>query len=98
MPNKYYRLTPLAESDLEEIWLYTFQNWSIEQADTYISSFVAAFEALSTGKKQGRLADVRQDFKKYLCGSHMIYYLEYSDRLDIIRILHQRQDANMHLK
>ncbi|MGL4666492.1 MAG: type II toxin-antitoxin system RelE/ParE family toxin [Saezia sp.] len=98
MPNKYYRLSPLAESDLEEIWIYTFQNWSIGQADTYISSFVATFEALSIGKKQGQPADVRQDYKKYLCGSHMIYYLESSDRLDIIRILHQRQDANLHLE
>jgi plasmid stabilization system protein ParE len=30
-----YYLSPLAEADLEDIWLYTFQTWSSEQADHY---------------------------------------------------------------
>ncbi|WP_262420122.1 type II toxin-antitoxin system RelE/ParE family toxin [Paraburkholderia sp. 31.1] len=29
------RLTPLAESDLEDIWRYTSSNWSVDQADRY---------------------------------------------------------------
>ncbi len=36
-------------------------------------------------------------FKKYLCGSHVVYFLDYPDHLDVIRILHQRQDAEQHL-
>lgn len=35
-----YRLTPRAESDLEEIWLYTFKTWSPEQADRYHNDIV----------------------------------------------------------
>lgn len=97
MPGKHYRLSPMAETDLEEIWLYTLKNWSVEQADTYIGSLVTAFEALAAGTKRGRSANVRPNYQKYLCGSHMIYFLDYSTRLDIIRILHQRQDANQHL-
>lgn len=94
---KPYRLSPLAEIDLEEIWLYTFENWSIEQADTYHRDFVAVFEDLAAGIKHGRPADVLPEFQKYFCGSHVIYFLNYSDRLDIIRVLHQRQDAKRHL-
>jgi len=30
-------------------------------------------------------------------GSHVIYFLDDSDRLDVIRVLHQRQDAERHL-
>lgn len=33
----------------------------------------------------------------YLCGSHVVYFLDCADRLDVIRILHQRQDAERHL-
>lgn len=98
MSSKHYRLSPLAETDLEEIWLYTLNHWSLEQADTYIGSLVATFEALAAGTKRGRPADIRPNYQKYLCGSHMIYFLYYSDRMDIIRILHQRQDATLHLK
>jgi len=35
--------------------------------------------------------------QKYLCGSHVVYFLVYTDHLDVIRVLHQRQDAERHL-
>jgi len=94
---KRFRLSPLAEADLGAIWLYTFQNWSMEQADTYHNNLVSAFEGLAAGTKRGRPADVLADFQKYPCGSHVIYFLDYAEHLDIIRILHQRQDAQRHL-
>ncbi|MDR2924529.1 MAG: type II toxin-antitoxin system RelE/ParE family toxin [Azoarcus sp.] len=94
---KPYRLSPLAEADLEEIWLYTLKNWSMKQADDYHSSLVAAFEGLAAGTKQGRPADVLPDFQKYLCGSHVVYFLDFADHLDVIRVLHQAQDAQRHL-
>lgn len=94
---KAYQLSPLAEADLEEIWLYTLKNWSIEQADAYHRSLVAAFEGLAAGIKQGRPVDVSPDFQKYLCRSHVIFFLDYPDYLDVIRVLHQRQDAERHL-
>lgn len=93
---KPYRLSPLAEADLEEIWLYTARHWSMEQADTYHRNFVEAFEGLAAGLKRGRPSEL-SDFQKYLCGSHVIYFLMYAARLDVIRILHQRQDVERHL-
>ena len=98
MKSKPYRLSPRAEADLEKIWLYTYENWSIAQADEYIKSFVSIFEALAAGTKQGKPVEVRANYQKCICGSHMIYFLDYPDQLDIIRILHQRQDVNSHLK
>jgi len=94
---KPYRLSPLAEADLEGIWLYTFENWSMAQADAYHNRLVAAFEGLAAGSKYGRSAGVFPDFQKYLCGSHVIYFLDEADHLDVIRILHQRQDPERHL-
>jgi toxin ParE1/3/4 len=94
---KPYRLSPLAEVDLEEIWLCTLKNWSLEQADTYHNGLVSAFEGLAAGTKRGRPAEVLPDFQKYLCGSHVVYFLDYQDHLDIIRVLHQKQDAQRHL-
>lgn len=93
---KSYRLSPLAEVDLEEIWQYTFKHWSRAQADSYHRSLVATFEGLASGVKQGR-PSVFPNVLKYLCGSHIVYFLEYAEHLDIIRVLHQRQDAERHL-
>lgn len=36
--------SPLAEADLEDIWLYTAQRWSTEQAVTYTTELIGAVE------------------------------------------------------
>ena len=97
MPGKSHRLSPRAEIDLEEIWLYTFQNWSLAQADSYHRDLVAAFEGLASGTKRGRDVDVRPDYLKCPVGSHMIYFRDCGDQIEVIRVLHQRQDATLNL-
>jgi len=32
-----YRISVKAREDLENIWRYTFENWSQEQADRYLN-------------------------------------------------------------
>lgn len=53
---KPYRLSPLAEADLEEIWLYTLRYWSVEQAGSYLRNLVETFEGLAKSTKQGQQA------------------------------------------
>jgi toxin ParE1/3/4 len=99
MPSRrrFYRLAPLAVEDLEEIWRYTFQRWSVEQADRYHDSIIGAFEDLVAGRAKGRPVDIREGYEKYAVGSHLIFYRGSSAGIDVIRILHQRMDAARHL-
>ncbi len=92
-----YRLSPLAQTDLEDIWLYTFHNWSIEQADRYQTQIIAAIEALADGKKTGRPVMVCEGHYKYPVGSHIVFYRQSGSSLDVIRVLHQRMDVSLHL-
>lgn len=94
---KTYRLTPRAEADLEEIWLYTFKHWSAEQADSYLAAIITAFSQLATGKASGRPVDIRDGYFKYPAGSHFIFYRLAATGLVVIRILHQRMDVERHL-
>ena len=50
-----YRLFPLAEADLEEIWLYTFNNWSLEQADKYHAKYRGRVRGIGS-RRQDRTA------------------------------------------
>lgn len=43
MPAKYH-IRSLAGSDLESIWLYTVEQWGIEQADTYVEAIIQRFD------------------------------------------------------
>jgi toxin ParE1/3/4 len=97
MKVKACRLSPLAEVDLEEIWLYTLDRWSLAQADSYHQDLVATFAALASGRKRGRVVDVRPGYLKHPCGAHMIYFRDREDAVEIIRILHGRQDVERHL-
>ena len=51
-----YRLSPLAEADLEEIWLYTLRHWSVEQAGSCLRNLVETVEGLAKSTKQGQQA------------------------------------------
>ena len=95
--NRIHRLSPMAEDDLEEIWLYTFRQWSLEQADKYHRDIMAAIEGLASGRIIGQRTDVREGYWKYKVGMHVVFFRCLDDYLDVIRILHGRMDVDMHL-
>ncbi|WP_280956483.1 type II toxin-antitoxin system RelE/ParE family toxin [Ciceribacter ferrooxidans] len=43
------------------------------------------------------MVDVRTGYLKQTVGSHMIYFRDEGERIDVIRILHQRQDVSLNL-
>lgn len=93
---KTIAFSPAAEDDISEIWDYSAQMWGVEQADSYADAIRNACYALASGVKQGR-PSIFQEYNKCLCGSHVIYFRDYPDRIDVIRILHSKQDAERHL-
>lgn len=94
-----YRLTPRAERDLEEIWLYTYSNWPLEQADHYHDEIMSGISAITAAPGPGqRLEDVRPGYQRYRCGAHFIFYRHAKGGLiEIIRVLHEKMDFESHL-
>jgi toxin ParE1/3/4 len=95
---KHYRLTPAAAMDLSEIWDYTEERWDADQAETYVREIGAAVERVAEDPLRGRdCSDIRPGYRRYGIESHTVYYLDRSDTVDVIRILHQRMDPSRHL-
>jgi len=70
-----YRLSRKAEEDLEGIWLYTYEIWSKEQADRYLSLIFDEIEFLSINPKTGQAFDnIRRNYRYSKVKSHMIFY------------------------
>ncbi len=88
-----YRLTPNAEADLEDIWRYTAQAWSPDQADTYIDSLVQTIETLVA---MPTIAREREEFdptvRIHPAAEHLIIYRVEESFLLVIRILGGRQN------
>jgi len=93
-----YRLTPAAQRDLSTIWDYTQERWDKTQAEIYISEIRAAIERIAVDPHRGRACeDIREGYRRYGIGSHLIFYTQASDSVDVIRILHQRMDLTRYL-
>lgn len=96
--NKEYRLTKPAVADLEDIWIYTSEAWSPEQAETYHRKLIAALDRLCAGKISGRdCGDVRNGYFKIAVVSHLLFYRKRDYGYEIVRILNQSMDLPRHL-
>jgi toxin ParE1/3/4 len=95
---KLLRSTPAARRDLSEIWDYTVQTWGATRAESYVGEIGAALKRIATDPTRGRACDeIRDGYRRYGIGSHVVFYMETDDTVDIIRILHQRMDPGRHL-
>jgi toxin ParE1/3/4 len=94
-----YTLRQLAENDLEQIWLYSFQEWGISQADKYLRALISRFTWLSENPQIGkRRDDIKLGYYCFPEGSHVIFYTLTSYGIDVIGIPHQRMDVIGHLE
>jgi len=95
-----YILSKEAEQDLEKIWLYTFENWSIEQADRYLNLLLDEMDYLCSKPNSGAaFGNIRKGYWRTKVKSHFIFYKINTKReeLEIIRILHEMMDIDNHL-
>ena len=94
-----YRLSPRARQDMEAIWLYSFNRWSLRQADDYYAELVSSFAQLASGMKRGRnIGHGAPGHLALASGSHFIIYRQTPSMITIIRILHQRMNITAHLR
>lgn len=79
--------------DLEDIWLYTLNTWSLTQADWYHSMIMKEIEFLATHPKLGKDQNhIREGYRSSKVKSHIIFYRVLNNELEVIRILHERMD------
>ncbi|OAN79143.1 plasmid stabilization protein ParE [Sulfitobacter sp. EhC04] len=92
---KAIAFSPAAETNIDDIWDYSADNWGPDQADRYTDEIRDACHVLASGRKQGRAVNVRSGYLKTLTGSHVIYFQDQGDHPEIVRVLHRRQDAQL---
>ena len=70
----------------------------MDQAEDYIRLLQNAIETVAEDPRRGRPCDeIRKGYRKYVAGSHMIFYRKAKSGIDIVRILHGRMDFERHL-
>ena len=87
-----------AVSDLEEIWLYTVEKWSVEQADRYYNLIFNEINYICRNINAGKpMEHVRKGYRASKVKSHLIFYRVLNDSIEVIRILHERMEIENRL-
>jgi toxin ParE1/3/4 len=83
-----------ANEDIEKIWLYTYENWSIEQADRYYNLIMDEIEFIAENFESGKSVDyIKKGYRATLVKSHIVFYKKSRRNVvEIIRVLHQKMD------
>ena len=88
-----------AESDLIDVWRYSFEQWGEALADKYLDELDSDIRKLADNPEIGAKRDyVREGYRMLFVGSHGVYYTVTPDTVHIIRVLHGRMDPDMHLE
>ena len=95
---KFY-LTNKAVEDLGEIWNYTVQTWSENQAEIYYSLLIDSCQELANKSSLGKSYDVvEKNILGFKAGQHVIFYRIVTEKeIEVVRILHGMMDMKNHL-
>lgn len=88
-----------AIDDLNNIWDYTVEKWSENQADKYYATIRFACKAIGENPDLGReYTGISPNLLGLKSGKHIIFYHFISDdEIEVIRILHERMDLKNRL-
>jgi len=89
-----YKINEEAKGDLQRIYRRGVLEFGAEQADRYFDAFFKHFEELAERRYQYQAVDdIREGYRRSVCGVDSIYYRVVDDTVEIMRILGQ-QDVN----
>lgn len=89
-----YHFTRKALDDLTEIWDYTVEEWSQNQAEKYYNLIMASCMDLANNPQLGKSYEILSlNVYGYKCGQHIIFFRVISkNEIEIERILHGMMD------
>jgi len=86
------KTTPLAEADLDEIWLFIAAD-SIDRADKFIDALTERFVTISRMPRAGRSrSQIAEGLRSFSFRNYIIFYSLTDDGVVIERVLHGSRD------
>ncbi|MBO9543328.1 type II toxin-antitoxin system RelE/ParE family toxin [Caulobacter sp.] len=94
-----YRLTPRAQRDFDEIWVYSKAKWGARRALTYLREIRATIALAAANPDLSPFdEDLPSGYRRRSTGSHFIFYRRGEGFIEIVRVLHQTMDIDSHLR
>lgn len=88
------RITPLASSDLIEIWSYIADD-SVANADVFIDKLYDTIQLLARNPGSGRhREELAPGIQSFPFGRYIIFYRAVPSAIEIVRVLHGARDID----
>lgn len=92
-------LSPKAQQDFIDILRYTNETWGEQQLQLYRDKIDDALKSIGSNPQLGHNRnDLPRANLAYLVAVHAIIYRICQNRVEIVRILHQRMSLGKHIK
>ena len=99
MPKHALLIAPAARIDLKEIYKFGLRKWGQTRSDSYLGTLREIFWGLTEHPLIGtERAELLAGIRSLPVERHILFYRVTSNRVEIIRVLHARQDPTRHLK
>jgi toxin ParE1/3/4 len=99
MPALQLAIAPAAKNDLKDIYQYGLRQWGKAQSDNYLATIKDQFWSLSEQPLMGiERPDLLPNTRSLAIQSHTLFYRVTANQVEIVRVLHGRQDPQRHLK
>jgi toxin ParE1/3/4 len=93
MPNKF-RKRARADTDLDSIWHYIAAD-SVNAADRLMNRIGTVFAMLVQNPLAGRdRSEFAPGLRSFAVGNYLIFYIAQSNGVEIVRVMHGRQDID----
>lgn len=87
-------ITPEAENDLVDIWVYTCKEWGVDQADHYLDQLERGMNQLIEHPELGvDCSHVLPGYRRLQQERHLFFYKLENSKVLIVRVLHEDMDA-----
>ena len=94
-----YVISEKAVEDINNIWIYTAENWSVAQADRYYNLIYDEIEYIVNNFDMARdFGKIRKSYKYSKVKSHLIFFKkDKTNEIEVVRVLHERMDIESRL-
>ncbi|WP_016990512.1 type II toxin-antitoxin system RelE/ParE family toxin [Flavobacterium sp. ACAM 123] len=94
-----YIISEKALEDINNIWIYTAENWSVEQADRYYNLIIDEIEYIVANFEMARDSEnIRKSYKYSKVKSHLIFFKkDKKNEIEVVRVLYERMDIENRL-
>ncbi len=92
-----YKVSPVAQRDLVDIYVRGFNQWGERKADSFQLQLISSFQILAENPDIGHEVTIRAQLQRFELNPYVIFYRKFSYGVRIARVLYKNRAMEKHL-